>query len=259
MAIELDPRRTLILWALIGKGGQACQKDIRPEIRKADRDVLVEQGLLRADTQDGVVRLEMTAQGWDWAQAHLTARLPANSTAGTQVLQDWLNRLAPFLESREVSLAQLLGQVPAPSAPHQPTDQDGARQSDPAGAAAQPAAAPPQKKADQPAAPPSEALFDRIRLTYLAITGGALDKPVRLHDLRERLRDLDPPTWTRVLLDFATTGRGCLDAIERDRALTDGDRKAAVILAGRARHVLTIPDGAGSAAPRATNRTNSHR
>ena len=45
--MALTEMRTLMLWALLAKpGGTGLQKDIRPEMKKADRDALVSEGLI---------------------------------------------------------------------------------------------------------------------------------------------------------------------------------------------------------------------
>ena len=36
--------QTLILWALLAKGGAGFQKDVRPEVKKPEREALVEGG-----------------------------------------------------------------------------------------------------------------------------------------------------------------------------------------------------------------------
>lgn len=232
MDVQLDPRRTLILWSLLGEGGTALQKDLRPAVRKADRDALTACGLIRTEAgADGVLRVHLTEQGWAWAQAHLDARLPANSTAGAPVLEAWLSRLQRFLQARGLSLAEVITNVPAAAAPA------GTAEARPPSTTKSGA---PAASTSRTAAPDNAALFDRIRLTYLAITGGALDKPVPLRDLRERLADLDRARVDEALRAFVQAGLGSLRAIERDRALTESDRAAALIWDDRPHHLLKI-------------------
>jgi len=233
MASDLDARRTLMLWAIIAKGGDVMQKDIKPEIRKADRDALTAAGLLETETADGLVRVRLTADGWTWAERNLTARLPTNSTAGTQVLQDVLIRLQAFLSSNGGTVQELITNQPFPKLA-EPSHNSKA----PTLAAEEPgsgvAGDGPGPGAD------SLRLFERLRITYLAITGGALNKRVRLKDLRERLSDLEPFVLDQALSAFALAGQGRLLAIERASAITSGDRDAAVVFENKPKHILKI-------------------
>ena len=45
--MAITEMQTLLLWALLAKpGGASFQKDIRPEVKKPDRDALVKAGLI---------------------------------------------------------------------------------------------------------------------------------------------------------------------------------------------------------------------
>ena len=169
---KLTEMQTLILWALLAKGGEGFQKDIKPEATKADRTALEREGNIRSEKRGRSIWLEATDTGWRWAAENLGADLPKRSTAGTLVLQDWLTQLKVFMVARNVTLADILGPQPKikPGAPRHGT------------------AANPSEQPDY------AVLRDRVRKAYLELTGGNLNKSVLLSDLREKLKGIDRPT-----------------------------------------------------------------
>jgi hypothetical protein len=104
------PLQTLFLWALICRGGEALQKDLKPTLEKSDRAALVRLGLL----------LELTDRGWAWAAANTAARLPTTGTAALPVLADLLARLGGFLAARDVPLAEFVRPAPRLTTPPEP-------------------------------------------------------------------------------------------------------------------------------------------
>jgi hypothetical protein len=150
--------QTLILWALLAMGGAGFQKDVRPELKKPEREALVKAGLIGCEKRGrpAAYWLEVTDKGWAWAADHLDAALPKRSTAGAEVLRAWLTRLDAFLKARGLALADIL--APQPPAP---------------------------RPLDYPA------VRARIREAYLEVTGGRLNARGLLSDLREKLNDID--------------------------------------------------------------------
>src|SRR5262245_58102353 len=113
--------QTLILWALLARGGGGFQKDIRPEVKKPDREALIRAGLIVSEKRGRPgLWLEITDKGWAWAADHLDAELPKRSTAGGVILQAWLKRLKAFIETRGLVLADIFGLQQPPQ--HQPVD-----------------------------------------------------------------------------------------------------------------------------------------
>ncbi|WP_018261041.1 hypothetical protein [Methylobacterium sp. WSM2598] len=111
MSETLTPRRGLILWCLLGRQGSALQSEVRPAVARLDREALIERGLVAAEKQGRSLRLTVTERGWRWASDHLHAPLPETFRA----LQDWLGLIARHLDATGATLADLVGEAPAPT------------------------------------------------------------------------------------------------------------------------------------------------
>jgi hypothetical protein len=192
-----------MLWALLGRGGGAFQLDVKPEIKKADRDALKRAGLIAVEKRGRKTWIELDEKGWAFAAQRLDAELPERSTAGVAILRHWLARLKIFLEANGMSLAEFI--------------------------------APPQASA-----PFSEPLKGRIRTAYLDTTGGRLNTQASLSGIRARLPDVDRDTLDAALLDMHHAQEALLYPNDNRRALTDADRAAALSVAGEPRHILWI-------------------
>ncbi len=196
-------RQTLILWALLVKeSGSAFQGDLKPEPSKADRDALVRDGLV-AVTRVGPKRrvfLEVTDKGWQWAGEHLDAPLPANSPAGSKILEAWLTHLKGFLAAHRFVLADVFG-AQSPS-----TDGD---------------------------------LWTRLRAAYLEATGGKLNARALLKDIRAKL-NIDRQTFDTALKAFQAEAKLQLYPSDNRLELTEADKAAAVMIGGEPRHILWI-------------------
>jgi hypothetical protein len=212
--VALSEMQTLVLWALLVQtGGCAFQKDIRPEVKKADREALVRTGLITVEKRGRGLWLEATDKGWSWAAEHLDAELPKRATAGGAILQAWLTRLKAFLASRDLVLADVLGAQQLAKATGEP---------------------PSHSHIDY------ETLRGRIRSAYLDITGGQLNTPVQLSDLRERLRDIDrvaiDEALRRMHLEQGTT----LSGLNNPHEIMPAIREAALTFKGEPMYVLWI-------------------
>ncbi|MFY9830257.1 MAG: hypothetical protein WAK69_16970 [Rhodoplanes sp.] len=209
--------QTLVLWALLGKGGQSFQKDIRPEIKRPDRLALEKAGFIVVGklTRQGFP-IEVTERGWAWAADHLGSDLPKRSTAGGSILQAWLTRLAAFMRAREVSLAEILGP-------------QGARE-DGSGRFAKPTTTPPDY----------DTLRDRIRQAYLEVTGGRLNTRALLTDLREKLKHIDRATLDEALKRMHLEEGTTLSGMNNPQEITPSIRDAGLSFKGEPMYVLWI-------------------
>ena len=199
--MALTKMQTLVLWALLAKpGATAAQKDIRPLVKKADRDALKAGGLIGERKQGRVLWLEVTERGWAWASDHLDADLPGGSTAGCEILQGWLSRIKGFLDAKGFALADLLA----------------------------------------PPAAVAASLPERIRAAYLACTGGALNQRLFLERLREKLPDVDRAALDDALRAMHGREGMQLSGTDNPRELTPADRAAGLDYKGETMFVIWI-------------------
>ncbi len=210
--MALTEMQTLVLWALLVRAdGGGFQKDIRPEVKKPDREALVRAGLITAQKRGRGFWLEATDKGWSWATAHLDADLPKRSTAGSMILQAWLTRLKAFMASRDLVLADILG----------------AHQQE-------------KKPTEAPSRIDYAELRARIRKAYLDITDARLNIRVLLSELRKRLKDVDRASLDEALgrmhLEEGTT----LSGLNNPREVTPAIREAGLMFKGEPMYALWI-------------------
>jgi hypothetical protein len=213
--VALTEMRTLVLWALLAKpGGASFQKDIRPEVKKPDREALVRAGLITSEKRGGSgFWLEVTDKGWAWAADHLDADLPKRSTAGSAILQAWLGRLTAFMKARGFVLADILGAQPSAGIPQQP----------------------PQRAPLDYAA-----VRERIRNAYLELTGSRFNTRALLKDIRAKLNDIDRATLDETLKKMHLEEGTTLSGLNNPQELTQTIRDAGLVFKGEPMYVLWI-------------------
>jgi hypothetical protein len=198
-------KRTLILWALLARDNAASfQNELKPEPDKADRDALKEDGLVTWEKRGQRIWIEVTEKGWAWAEYNLGAALPANSRAGSQILQSWLIRLKNFMEARKFALADILGPQGAAKASESLVIE-----------------------ALQPASLDYAAVRERIREAYFNLTGGQFNARVLLSDIRSTVKDIDSKALDEALrrmhLEDGTTLSGSNNPQGITQAMRDGE------------------------------------
>jgi hypothetical protein len=204
---EPNELQTLMLWALLGRGGSALAKDIKPKIEKKDRERLVERGLVEATKIKQAFQLEVTDEGWAWAGKNLAAPLPSRSTAGAAILQAWLERLGVYLRATATPLSDVLATRP---------------------------------ESHEDSHPDTGALRDRIRAAYLQVTGGSFNRRALLRDVRVRLDDIDRQVLDAALLRMQIDDDAALLPLDNRAEITDTDRAAAIQIGAEQRHILWI-------------------
>ena len=213
MSASLTPQQTLILWSLISKGGQAWKKHMKPELKPAMQRALKAAKLISVEqrhdesTRRDAAWIEVTDEGWAWANDHLASPLPTRTQSAGPILQAWLTHLHTFLRQRGLALADVIA-----------------------------ARAEPTRKDAEPGSP--IALEDRIRRAYLDVTGGVWNQRVRLSELRRRLHGVANDALDATLLKMQQASKLVLFRLDNQREITDADRQAALHIGGEPRHVL---------------------
>lgn len=207
MAQRLSQQETLLLWALLGRGGGSFQTQLGGKVDSKRRDALKKSGLIQVEKRGGKgFWLEVTDKGWSWASENLSAPLPTKAQAGL-VLQAWLSRLEAYMRANNVTLAEILS--PGVS---KPSLANGAY----------------------------DAMRERIRAEYRSLAGGAFNKRVLLRDLRDRLSDVSREALDGALLRMAREEGTSLVELDNRREIQPSDRTAAIQIGGEPRHILWI-------------------
>lgn len=213
-------KQALIMWALLVKENAGFfQKELKPKLEKHDREALEKKGLISWRKLKQGIWIEVTDSGWDWAGQNLAASLPANSNAGTKILEAWLAKLQVFINARGLVLADVLGlQVVSPvneATKHAPAEADMVHGT-------------------------IGSLRERIRKAYLATTGGGFNKRALLKDIRTRLKDVDRAALDEELKIMQREQQAVLYPLDNRVEITEADRRAAISFAGEPRHILWI-------------------
>jgi histidyl-tRNA synthetase len=87
---KLTKRQTSILRVLLAKGGEGFQKDIKPAVKKPDREALEREGFVKCEKRGVGIWFEATDTGRRWAAENLNIDLPKRSNAESLVPQDSL-------------------------------------------------------------------------------------------------------------------------------------------------------------------------
>jgi hypothetical protein len=202
-------KQALVLWALLANGGEGFARDLKPEVEKSEREALVSSGLLSTEKRKQSYWLEVTERGWHWAEDHLTDELPDRSYAGTFVLRAWLKRLKAFMQAGNIPLADIIRIPPKTPITTEPT----------------------------PAYPE---LCERIRKTYLEVTGGRFNTRALLSDVRDRLPDVKRAALDEALKRMQREERASLMQLDNRAEITPADRDAEIHIGREPRHVLWI-------------------
>lgn len=208
MAYSPSPVEMSRILALLGRGGGALQKDLRPQLDKAQRDALVAAGFLSVEKRTrGAIHVELTDKAWTWVGENLTAPAFFTGPAGA-VLADWLACLSRYMGSRDVPLSEILR------------------------------AAPPAEAGLAPA--PAALAFADVRAAALALADGRTNARVRLKDLRRALVGFSRDTLDGVLRDAIRDGQIVLYPLDDPRERTAEDEAASLSLGGMPAHILYV-------------------
>jgi len=229
------------------------QTQTRPKLTAPQREQLLDAGFLNLEGR----YLTPTEQAWSWAEKTHAVTL-SSSPVAAEVLEALLRRLVPFLASRRIGLAELLP-LRAAAAPRLTTP-TATKKAPPK------AKAPPSKKVTRKAKAPSRKkvtlkkvaapkklgslkkradkvpamLTERIESVCLALAHGKRKTRVMLSALRQQLGDVDRAELEQALLVLQDAERLVLYREDNSAALTDEDRRAALIINDEPRHLIML-------------------
>jgi DNA-binding PadR family transcriptional regulator len=206
MSFQPSPLQTLILWRLLTNGGQAYQGEIRPELKKRDRDALEQAGFIEHDRRRNskgrqAIYIQLTDKAWAWAGEHMHAELSSGSKAASPIFQAFLTKLQPVLQQHQIPLAEIFS--PTEIAHSQEPEQ-------------------------------------QLREAYFALSEGKPNVRVRLAQLRQRLTTLPRSRLDTLLLQLQTEGKLVLYPLDDPQEISPEDREAALDVAGFERHIVYL-------------------
>ena len=76
-------KQTLVIWALLANGGEGYGNQLKPEVKKPEREALLKSGLISVEKQKRAYWLSVTDRGWRWAEDHLS-----DQTSGSLLCRD---------------------------------------------------------------------------------------------------------------------------------------------------------------------------
>ena len=220
--MALTKMQTLVLWALLAKTGASPLKDIKPDVKKPDRDALVKTGLVAEEKRGRELWLTITDEGWEWAADNLDADLPTQAPGACIILRDWLTRLKVFMDASGLVLPDVL-------VPQQPPKCEAKSESR-------------SESKSSPEALPAGYRHVRqsIRKAYLQITSGRFNTRAHLCELRKKLRNIERDELDEALMRMQREQEASLYQLDNRIEITDADRAAAIYVGREPRHILWI-------------------
>jgi len=206
-----EPQERLVLLRLALEGGETKNTDFKPDLKKQDRDRLVNAGLIEAEKRRppkggrAALYLVLTDEGWAWLAEHLDGELPPQAKP-VRTLQKLLACLKAHLDARGYSLADFITGPPSATKPGSPAD-----------------------------------IEKLIELAYLRLSGGRANVRVRLADLRTALPEIPRDRLDATLLAMATRGGVALYPLENPVEIQPQDREAVLRTpTGHERHLIYL-------------------
>jgi hypothetical protein len=109
MSEELTPRQQIVLWDLVSRNGSALMKELKPELKPADREPLKKAGYISVSKDGRSLRLTLEEAGWNYlsvGSADLSKSI--GSKYDRPILQFVLQRVQDFARQGNIALAKIL-------------------------------------------------------------------------------------------------------------------------------------------------------
>lgn len=220
---ELDTKQKDAIWALLAEGGQG-----KPA--KA-HEPLMTAGLVRQGYRGKVRMVEVTNDGWHWADQHLG---DADAT-GAKMLAPWLKRIKTYLDAKALAFADLFPDAPEPLGPP------------PVKPSAKPKAPPKAKVPPEPKTPakmksPKPPTQAALRKACLSLTGNRTGERVLLSQLHGTLPGVDRASLDALLIKLHKKKGSKLTLLRLDnpKEVTPAVRDAQVLFKGEPMHALWV-------------------
>jgi len=220
MEPSVNPIQALFLLRLLADPAGAFLKGLKPDLKPALRNALVQAGLIEIEKRKPAAPRArasnyavLTEKGWNWVERHLDAPLPTQGTAALQVLGRLLARIKPQIDSGRLTLAGLM--------------------------------APPEAAAE-PAPAPSAAAPVSLRARFLdacreASGGATYGVRIRLADLRSILTEVPRDALDRFMMELEQRHEAAFYPFDDPRERQPRDEAAALLnSSGSPRHIVYL-------------------
>jgi len=208
---QLSPKQALVLWNLLIAGEEPMMSKVKPDLTPTERTLLVEAGLIRLEKRGRPTHLLLEDKAWDWAVNNFDAELSLSQFAAP-VLQALLIKLGHYLNSHQVSLAEVLMASETAKKPSQPRPED--------------------TEFSRIENLSADDLVKKVRQAYFSIPDGEAGFRVRLHQLRQHLLGLSEQQTNQALLSMQEQGEISLLSAEDLQEINAGDEAAAIDIGG---------------------------
>jgi hypothetical protein len=219
----IKPLFLLFLWDLATHdNGEVWASEAKPSTFRTgtkERKILAELGLIEQFNEKNpdkpkiraLPRIRLTEVGWRYLADHMTDPINTASPAGTPILGQLLVRLSSFLSSRSLVLADIfISPLKADPKPTEPI-------------------------------PTDPLTVVKKRLLAIRETNYQPGLGVHLANLRPQWPDISAQALDEALLELQRQGFLDLSDLSDDPSLlTDADKKAALWVAGRPRHLIFL-------------------
>jgi hypothetical protein len=234
MRFEPNDRQALFLWRMITgetpEEREPTKGNATPDI-KGDRKLLFDNGFLSVDRRRGhkgraADHIILTEKAWAWASRGFDVEI-MHSKFAAHALQGLLRRLLPFLNAREIALAEVFSRggasekrVSAAASKKRRGVADGS-------------------KSLSPLLVP-EPTWTQIEEACVSLGGGARKARVRLSSLRKALPTISRQRLDKALVALQRQQRLVLYRDDNTPALTAEDHAAALIIGDSPRHLVYL-------------------
>jgi hypothetical protein len=201
--MKLTPYEVIIIWKLMLLGDGLRLKEMPSGFTKRTRERLAAAGLIRVEKQGRSMMIYLNDEpAWDWAMKNLDADISVRAQFAGAVLQEMLVRLKAYMDRRDVLLSELL-------APNSADVDVGVTE-------------------------------ERVKVAYLAVSGGQWSIRVRLFQLKQQLTDTDPEDLNRLLVQMHLDEKAYLMRLDHATQMTEADRESAIVIAGEPHHLIYL-------------------
>jgi hypothetical protein len=217
---DLKPLYLLFLWRLATSGGSVWNKDVLPaSVVGKDRKIIKALGLIEeAHEKDptkpkskALLKIYLTEAGWGYLANHLTDPINTRSPATAIIFGQFLGHLSRFLKSRSLNLAEIfLTAIATPTAIESLTLAE--------------------------ALVVVQERLEAIRAEKYRPSAG-----LRLAELRPQLPNVPARLLDQAIIELQKRRYLDLSDLGDDPSqLTELDKNAAIVVAGRQRHLLYL-------------------